>query len=129
MSKIKVLVLPSDRTGVGKFRSVDPHVMLQNNHPDEFHVDIDYEPRVNDLNYWKQYDIVHFHRSIGHDYNSSVQILSDLCLISASLARHAFMDSCVGISLKTALGGVPCPVAIPMKTIWLKAIKNNFFII
>ena len=30
MSKIKVLVVPSDRTGVGKFRSVDPHVFLQN---------------------------------------------------------------------------------------------------
>ena len=30
MSQIKVLVLPSDVTGVGKFRSVDPHVMLQN---------------------------------------------------------------------------------------------------
>jgi glycosyltransferase involved in cell wall biosynthesis len=78
MSKIKVLVLPSDRTGVGKFRSVDPHVMLQNNHPDEFHVDIDYEPRVNDLNYWKQYDIVHFHRSIGHDYDYAVQLIQTL---------------------------------------------------
>ncbi len=30
MSKIKVLVLPSDRTGVGKFRSVEPHIFLQN---------------------------------------------------------------------------------------------------
>ena len=29
MSKIKVLVLPSDRTGVGKFRSVEPHIFLQ----------------------------------------------------------------------------------------------------
>lgn len=75
MSKIKVLVLPSDRTGVGKFRSVDPHVMLQNNHPDEFHVDIDYTPKVDDDNYWKQYDIVHFHRTIGQDYNKSVQII------------------------------------------------------
>ena len=51
MSKIKVLVLPSDKTGVGKFRSIDPHVMLQNLYPEEFHVDIDYEPKVNDYNY------------------------------------------------------------------------------
>ena len=36
MKKIKVLVLASDRTGVGKFRSIDPHIMLQNNYPDEF---------------------------------------------------------------------------------------------
>ena len=33
MSKIKVLVVPSDRTGVGKFRSVDPHIFLQKQYP------------------------------------------------------------------------------------------------
>ena len=44
MSKIKVLVVPSDRTGVGKFRSVDPHVFLQNLYGNDFHVDIIYEP-------------------------------------------------------------------------------------
>ena len=78
MSKIRVLCLPSDRTGVFKFRSGDPHVMLQNNHGDEFHVDIDYEPKINDPNYWKQYDIVHFHRSIGQDYNQSENIIKYL---------------------------------------------------
>ena len=76
--KIRVLVTPSDRTGVGKFRSVDPHVMLQNNHGDEFHVDIDYDPKINDINYWKQYDIVHFHRSIGQDYNQAPIIIKRL---------------------------------------------------
>ena len=49
MSKIKVLVVPSDRTGVGKFRSVDPHVFLQNLYGDDFHVDIDYEPSYDDM--------------------------------------------------------------------------------
>jgi glycosyltransferase involved in cell wall biosynthesis len=78
MRKIKVLVLPSDRTGVGKFRSVDPHVMLQNNHSEEFHIDIDYEPRLNDVNYWKQYDIVHFHRSIGQDYDQAPTMIQNL---------------------------------------------------
>jgi glycosyltransferase involved in cell wall biosynthesis len=66
MSKINVLVLPSDKSGVGKFRSVDPHVKLQNSYPNDFHVDIDYEPRLNDSNYWKKYQIVHFHRSFGN---------------------------------------------------------------
>lgn len=69
--KIKVLVLPSDRTGVGKFRSTDPHVYLQNMYPDEFHVDIDYEPKVDDINYWKQYQIVHVHRNIGNNYDNT----------------------------------------------------------
>jgi glycosyltransferase involved in cell wall biosynthesis len=68
MSKIKVLVLPSDRTGVGKFRSVDPHIFLQNLYPDDFHVDIMFDPPTNDLNFWKDYQIVHFHRVIGNNY-------------------------------------------------------------
>ena len=33
-AKIRVLVLPSDKTGVGKFRSIDPHVFLQSLYPD-----------------------------------------------------------------------------------------------
>jgi len=76
--KIKVLVLPSDRTGVSKFRSVDPHVMLQNTYNDDFHVDIDYEPRINDPNYWKQYQIVHVHRNIGQIYEHTPQIIKNL---------------------------------------------------
>ena len=71
-------MLPSDRTGVGKFRSVDPHVYLQNHYSDEFHVDIDYEPKIKDENYWKKYQIVHFHRVIGRDYNSSPKIIKQL---------------------------------------------------
>ena len=73
--KIKVLVIPSDRTGVGKFRSVDPHVMLQNMYPNDFHVDIDYEPRINDINFWKKYQIVHIHRNIGNTYDHTPNII------------------------------------------------------
>lgn len=65
MSKINVLVLPSDTSGVGRYRSVDPHIKLQNLYSEDFHVDIDYQPKMNDLNYWKNYQIVHFHRSFG----------------------------------------------------------------
>lgn len=78
MSKINVLVLPSDKTGVGKFRSVDPHVYLQKLYPNDFHVDIDYEPKINDLNFWKKYQIVHFHRSIGTNYDVSPEIIKKL---------------------------------------------------
>lgn len=80
MSKINLLVIPSDRTGVGKFRSVDPHIFLQNAYPDEFHVDIDYEPNFNDDNYWKKYPIVIFHRSISPDFersNAQIKKLKD----------------------------------------------------
>ena len=73
--KINVLVLPSDKTGVGKFRSVDPHVFLQNLYPDDFHVDIDYEPQINNTDYWKKYQIVHAHRTIGQDYDFAPMLI------------------------------------------------------
>ena len=77
MSKINVLVLPSDKSGVGRYRSVDPHIKLQNLYPEDFHVDIDYEPKLNDINYWKKYQIVHFHRSFG-DIEQCPQIIKSL---------------------------------------------------
>jgi glycosyltransferase involved in cell wall biosynthesis len=65
MSKIKVLVVPSDRTGVGYFRSTKPHIALEEKYPDEFHVDIEYEPELNNDEWLKQYDIIHYHRTLG----------------------------------------------------------------
>lgn len=38
---------------------------MEENFPDEFSVDIDYEPKLNDINYLKQYDIIHYHRNLG----------------------------------------------------------------
>jgi len=78
MTKINVLVLPSDKTGVGKFRSVDPHIFLQKLYPEDFHVDIDYQPKVDDLNYWKKYQIVHIHRTIAQNYDNTPTILKTL---------------------------------------------------
>jgi len=63
--KIKILVVPSDRTGVSYFRSTNPHLALENNYPDEFHVDIDYEPQLDNDEWLKQYDIIHYHRTLG----------------------------------------------------------------
>jgi glycosyltransferase involved in cell wall biosynthesis len=85
MSKIKVLVVPSDRTGVGKFRSVDPHVFLQNLYGNEFHVDIVYDPSYDDINFWKDYQIIVYHRSIGQDFEKAhalIQKLNDLGIIT-----------------------------------------------
>ena len=85
MSKIKILVVPSDRSGVGKFRSVDPHIFLQNQYPDDFHVDIVYEPSYDDVSFWTQYQIVAYHRSIGPDFekaNRLIQMLNSLGVIT-----------------------------------------------
>lgn len=65
MSKIKVLVVPSDRTGVSFFRSTKPHLHLEKMFPDEFHVDIEYAPQLDNDEWLKQYDIVHYHRTLG----------------------------------------------------------------
>jgi len=75
--KIKVLVVPSDRTGVSYYRSTKPHVHLENLFPDEFHIDIDYEPKLNDNEWLKQYDIIHYHRTLG-DYDQMETLLNHI---------------------------------------------------
>ena len=49
--------------------------MLQKLYSDDFHVDIMFDLDFNDLNFWKQYQIVHFHRSIGPDMDRSIQFI------------------------------------------------------
>lgn len=81
MSKINLLVVPSDRTGVGKFRSLDPHVNLQKLYPNDFHIDIVYDVPYDDLSFWNKYQIVAFHRSLGPDFdkaNNIIQMLNSL---------------------------------------------------
>jgi glycosyltransferase involved in cell wall biosynthesis len=78
MPKIHVLVVPSDRTGVGKFRSVDPHIFLQNLYPDDFHVDIIYDVPLDNLDFFKKYQIIALHRSLGPDFEKTVDVLGQL---------------------------------------------------
>ena len=87
MKKIKILVCPSDRTGVGYFRSTKPHIALEGLYPNEFHVDIDYEPRFEDEEWLKQYDIVHYHRTFG-PYEKMEETLNRL----DRLGITSFMD-------------------------------------
>ena len=77
-AKYKICVLPSDRTGVSKFRSVDPHTYLQKMYPEDFWVDIVYDPPYYDDNFWKGYDLIHYHRSIGPDYEASAALAKRL---------------------------------------------------
>ena len=63
--KIKMLVIPSDRTGVGKLRSVDPHVYIAEHYKDDFDIDIVYNlPKENLDTYLKQYDLIHIHKQL-----------------------------------------------------------------
>lgn len=77
MKKIKVLVVPSDRTGVGYFRSTNPHIALENLYSNEFSIDIDFEPQINNDEWLKQYDIIHYHRALG-SYENMPELLDRL---------------------------------------------------
>ena len=66
--KIKMLVIPSDRTGCGKFRSVDPHVYIQEHYGNEFDIDIAYSMPNGDLEaFLKQYDLIHIHKQLDKE--------------------------------------------------------------
>jgi glycosyltransferase involved in cell wall biosynthesis len=94
--KIRVLVIPSDTTGVGRYRSITPHIALQNEYGEDFHVDIEFNPPFEDLNYWKNYQIVHFHRSIGPDLDRSIQfipVLNNLGVITVCDIDDYWMPS------------------------------------
>ena len=78
MEKIRVLCLPSDRFGVGYFRSLSPHVNLQKQFSDLFDVTIDYDPYSKNEEYYKNFDIVHFSKNIGSSFERSNLILDFL---------------------------------------------------
>jgi len=71
MLKIKILSIPSDKHGVGKFRIMDPYTFIGEKHSDDVHVDITFNAEDND-EYFLNYDIVVFHSFIHqttHDSN------------------------------------------------------------
>lgn len=76
--KVKVLSIPSDKTGVGKYRSIDPHKMLYKLFKDDFFVEINPEPNYEDLSYFKNFDIIHIHKSPSNDYQNGVKIIKSL---------------------------------------------------
>lgn len=64
-NKIKLLIVPSDSMGVGHFRSIWPAQSISKYHSDEFDVEINLQPNVDNIEYLKQFDIIHFHRHFG----------------------------------------------------------------
>ena len=80
MQKKKILVVNSDLTGVGYFRSLNPHIKLEELYPDEFSIEIDSKPDVTNPDYFKRFDLLHFHRSLGpyELMEQTLKILKDL---------------------------------------------------
>lgn len=65
MSKIKVLAISPGKTGVSKYRILDPFMYIGNKHDDEVYVEIVYDLNENDY-FYLNFDIVYFHVGIFH---------------------------------------------------------------
>lgn len=71
MSKIRILAIPSDQHGVGKFRILDPYKFIGDHYSEDFHIDISFDVPNQDK-FFENYDIVVFHSFIhktSHDEN------------------------------------------------------------
>lgn len=68
--KIKILVIPSDRQGVGHYRSIWSSKYLKKYKKEDFDIKIDVSPDVNNIGYLSSFDIIHFHRQLGGYENS-----------------------------------------------------------
>jgi glycosyltransferase involved in cell wall biosynthesis len=63
--KPKILIAPSDLAGVGHFRSIWLAKQMYADFKDKYYVEINAMPNYNDREYFKQFDIIHFHRQLG----------------------------------------------------------------
>lgn len=77
--KIKILVIPSDKSGCGFFRSLQPHLYLNDHYSELFDIDIKYEiPNIPYIEkFFSQYDIVHIHKQL--DRNCELIKLMKFC--------------------------------------------------
>lgn len=65
MGKINVLVVPSNNVGgVGFFRSIQPHIQLQNQFKDDFEITFEMKPDFSNLSEFDKYQIIHIHRGL-----------------------------------------------------------------
>ena len=76
--KIKVLVVPSDKFGVGLYRSVSPHTHLDRLYGSEFDVEIKYDVNYSDFSSFEDYDIIHIHKGLCNNMEKFWEFL-DFC--------------------------------------------------
>lgn len=68
--KIRILVVPSDNYGCGRFRSIWPHAYIQEHYSDQFDIDIIFAkdfPQMPLDKFINQYDIIHIHKMMDKD--------------------------------------------------------------
>ena len=82
MSKIKILFFNRDAAGVNYYRTLTPAQQLERDHNEDFDVEINPDVDLSDINkafeYLKDFQIIHYHRSLLNDINKSAQLVSKL---------------------------------------------------
>ena len=82
MDKIKLLFFNRDKGGVNYFRTETPAIQLKDNHSDEFDITLKTSITGNDFdsifNEFKDYDIIHYHRSIFTDRMFNLHLITRL---------------------------------------------------
>lgn len=80
--KIKILFFNKDVAGVGYWRTLTPAMQLDQDHSDKFQIeinpDINFEDYEGTLNYFKKFNIIHYHRFIFPNINHTINIAREL---------------------------------------------------
>lgn len=76
--KIKLLVITPNKTGVGYYRSISPHVFMDENYSDKIEISITENFDTEDVNFGKDFDMIHFHSSTNVNPNSLLAKINQL---------------------------------------------------
>lgn len=76
-NQIKVLMVPSDIAGVGHYRNIWPGQEINKKYGDRFTIEIEHMPDFDNLDFFKKFDIVHFHRQLGQ-FDSQERRINEL---------------------------------------------------
>jgi len=76
-NKIRILMIPSDLSGVGSYRNIWPAQAIEKYFSDEIDVEINHQPNIDNIEYFQSFDIIHFHRHIG-PYEKSAELFSKI---------------------------------------------------
>lgn len=68
MGKLRLLVIVPNRSGVGFFRSIKPHVYLNEFYGEEIEINMIEKFDFSNPDFGKDQDIIHFHTNVGDNY-------------------------------------------------------------
>lgn len=82
MDKIKILFLNKDKGGTNYFRTETPAIQMKKTNSEEFDITLKNSIETTDVetlfNEFKQYDIIHYHKTILNDINNNLLLLTKL---------------------------------------------------